>query len=725
MLKEPSDSRCFRNDARLLLFLSLVLLLSVHASALAPLQTMSKPTARIWREDMFDLDLITTMNQCSGTPGAWHMFYLDPTWTTYSSPAGVGGFIAVPTNGIPPGDNDELAVRANGDNLLIAFVDTLMQMMPGPVPDATDSGIYAKITHPGGTGKAMLYLRLKHVGGVPVSGYALELDDSSPPGSLILNLYELTPGPPPSPPGFNLIASATGTSSLQGIYHARFEVTGQMPITLAGSAWPIGMAERDACGAVPMVQSNATVAVASGFGGIGMRDAAGMDQIMFDDMVHYDIAVKSPITVTLLGFQGGGHFFAQVGNGNPDCPPIDVGAGYGPANKWCTPACLQMLMDYWDNRANNPALPFQLPQEQIAHVCNVNDIGRPGVPPNEFRVWTGAAMNYPGTQLDDSRRAIHFSWISQSLDGMVAGGYQGMRNVGPPSPSALMGPYGWSARCSTDGAGGWIPCSLAAGTPPSSAQKLRNFLDLGYPIILHLPPGMIWFPENSEKEAPSVDPVPMTEIGHSVICIGYHLTNPNAPMLNYFEFHDPWHGPNVWVDEATLFGLDSGITLPEPLLQPSIWYAAGGPYTWGGPWDIVGIPSGNLSGTFPVDATATYSDPIQMVMGPAALPVFPVDNATAEIAVSGGMEKVEGMNPQPLPSINISGSQGVASLIMNVTDPSPPDYVLRSDAWGSLFGMMAPPPSSTSYPVYIDEIGGYNQERVTLSGLGIRYWDQY
>ncbi len=679
------------------------------ASALQPIATLSRRTARMWREDLFDRDLINSINNCTG---AMHNWYYDPTWLFYSTPGGVGSVSWVTTNGMPPSVNDEMDIQPSLDTLTIAFVDsTLPGLSPGPIAAATDQGLFCKVTNATETvGEAgYLFLRLDHKLGIPITGYALELDDTSSPGTLQLSLYELTPGPPPAAPVFNLIATATGfPASASGVYHARFEATGLVPVRLEGSAWPVGMAERDATAGsgIPMIAAPAVNQYATGYAGVGVRHATG-GQYYFDDMVHYVIDRWSPITTTLLGCQGGGHYFSQVGNGNPDCP--QGGAGFGPANMWCTVACLHILMDYWDNRADNPStgLAVRIPQDQVGHVCNVNQVS---IAPNEFLVWTGVpAGNQPGTAIDDSRRAIHFSSLSNSADFAILGGYSGLRNVGPPSPLGPTGPYGYSARCSADGGKGWITMSLAKGTPPSSASKLRSLLAHGYPIIIHIPPGMAWFPWGSDKEEESGGATaPQTEIGHTVVCIGFHLENPETPGLNYFEFHDPWHGPNVWVSEAFLFGADSGITLPEPLNFPSGWYLAGGPFTWGAAWETLGLPAGTLNTPTAVQPSITYPDPIQVIMNPPEAGIFAnVVPALAELSHGGGLAIQSGANPQNLNLIVSSGTVDSPTWPISV---NPGTTVLRVDGWA---GLAPPLPVSSSYPLgYQDELGGFNQEKV-------------
>ncbi len=164
--------------------------------------------------------------------------------------------------------------------------------------------------------------------------------------------------------------------------------------------------------------------------------------------------------------------------------------------------------------------------------------------------------------------------------------------------------------------------SLAGGTPPSSASKLRALLGAGYPILLHLPAGMPWLPMNSERETSGATP-PFTEIGHSVLCIGYDLQNPADPLANAFEFHDPWHGPNVWVTEAALFGTGWAGVVPEqePLSSPTAWYSAGGPYTWGAPWSAAPLTTGTLqSAPFNVQPNVTYTDALLQAIGAAAIP---------------------------------------------------------------------------------------------------------
>ncbi|MBE7560742.1 hypothetical protein HS125_18085 [bacterium] len=689
--------------------LACLLLTCVHvAEALQPPATLSRPTARMWREDLFDRDLLNSINLATGVLHTW---YYDPTWSFYSAPAGVGSASVVITTGLPPSVNEEMALASATDALTLAYVDysnAALQTFPAPMPAATDQGLFAKVTHPHPLAgeRALLLVRMQHLAGVPVGGYALELDDVSTPGSLTLRLYELSAGAPPgSPPLFNLIASATGLpADASGLYHARLEATGAGPVALSASAWPIGMAERDATlgGGAPMLAANATLVYSTGFAAVGVRPG----RYLFDDMVHYVIHRWTPITTTLVGYQGGGHYFAQVGNGNPDAPA--GGAGFSPANKWCTVAAVHMLFDYWDNRADNPTGPgvVRLPQDQIGHVCNVNQVN---IAPPQFLIWTGVPFgNMPGTTISDSRRAVHFSARSNSADGLVAGGYTGLRAMGPPGPSGLPGPYGLSARSSVDPGGGWVAMSLAAGTPPSSAQKLRNLLLMGLPIILHIPGGMAWIPNGSDKEGETSGfNAPYTELGHSVVCIGFSLVNASDPTVNYFEFHDPWHGPNVWVSEAALFGTG----FPEPLSAPSAWYLAGGPYTWGAPWQAAPVPAGMQSLPVVVNASITYTDAVRAIMAPAIPGVFPVVMpSSAELSSLPVSAILSGANPQALGSIAVSGDVDTATWTL-----SPPSGPVRArvDAWG----LLGPPfPVASSYLAgYVDDLGGYNHEDLLIS----------
>jgi hypothetical protein len=269
--------------------------------------------------------------------------------------------------------------------------------------------------------------------------------------------------------------------------------------------------------------------------------------------------------------------------------------------------------------------------------------------------------------------------------------------------------------------------SQAQGTPPSSADKLRFYLDLAYPIVLHIPAGSGWFPLNSEKEDLSSNLPPDTEIGHSVVCIGYHLNDPATPALNFFEFHDPWHGPNVWVSEATLFGADSGQTVPENqgtygINNPSAWYQQGGPYTWGAPWLVSGLTSGTLTADFVANPIVVYTDLIFAALLPGATPVFPVVPAPqAELSVSGGMSITSGANPQSLNLITTSATLDTPS--WNVQLDANGDFLIRCDAWGDL----APPlPTSTSYPGgYADTIWGYDMQKVTIAGTRVEDWMYY
>lgn len=239
------------------------LLAGAWAFALAPLQTLQKPTTRVWREDLFDRDLIQSNNLCAG---AQHEWYYDPAWTLYKSPTGNGTIAAITTTDVAPSTNDELEFNPAGlDTLMMGFVDTTAQLPAWAA--SKDQGMFAKVT-----------------------------------------LGEL------------------------GVYHARFEVMDNITnVRLAASAWPIGAAERDSWPQAPLEMVfylEAAAPVLAGFGGVGYSEAAGAGSCLFDDLVFYEFgaqsAYPSPITKTLFGFQGGGHFFAQCGNGNPDCP---AGAG--------------------------------------------------------------------------------------------------------------------------------------------------------------------------------------------------------------------------------------------------------------------------------------------------------------------------------------------------------------------------------------------------------------
>jgi hypothetical protein len=255
-------------------------------------------------------------------------------------------------------------------------------------------------------------------------------------------------------------------------------------------------------------------------------------------------------------------------------PWFSADSGYPPfppKNNWCTVACLHMLFDYYDHMGNNTN-PF--PSIQIASVCNTDGIGA-------------------GTFQSDARRAAHFSGMSTSFDGRVTNGYS-WRKIGYSviDGDTTMGVNGQEFLVpGTAGMVGWM-----------------EVLNEGYPVIFSGRfPWLIGTPEGSPG-----DTTPnYTEIGHSILLVGYNLNQIN-PLQSLLFFHDPWYGPYV---SYTVAQLQAG------------W--AEGLFIFASPWEVkINAPDTVIKdSSLNVAASVRYTAPtLEYVQpnGPAFPQQFPV-----------------------------------------------------------------------------------------------------
>lgn len=337
-----------------------------------------------------------------------------------------------------------------------------------------------------------------------------------------------------------------------------------------------------------------------------------------------------------------------------------------PPNNWCTVACLHMLFDYYDHMGNNDTA--NLPGPQIASVCNTDDVaGLQAVP-------------YPGTYADDARRAAHFSMISNSADGFVGNGYSWRK-------------IGYSAIDSTDGQDFLLP-----GT--NGMVGWMEVLNEGYPVIFNgYFPWNMGPPGGAEPDPPPDDE---TVLGHSILLVGYDLTN------NLLYFHDPYYGPYV------SYHIDS---LRED------WYT--GSYVFASPWEVkINAPDTVIEDTsFFVSASVRYSAPtVEYVQpnGPAFGQKFPlVDDPIAILQVDSC-------------SIPLAISDPFDTLfLIDRTQSSYACYWSATPTTSGIFGSfrvksvgLLQSTSSNSYPSYQDTIGGIvtgDCANVKSGGAGIRF----
>jgi hypothetical protein len=352
--------------------------------------------------------------------------------------------------------------------------------------------------------------------------------------------------------------------------------------------------------------------------------------------------------------------------GNPHNPTfLPPDPGYPPPpNFWCTVACLHMLFDYYDHMGNDTT---PLPGPQIASVSNTDDVA-------------GLFGGHNGTGAKDARRAAHFSMLSTSADGAVVGGYS-WRKVGYSAVDDTNGRD--FLRPGTNGMVGWM-----------------EVLNEGYPVIFNgYFPWTIGPPEGSEPYPPPEDE---TVIGHSILLVGYDLTN------NLLYFHDPYYGPYV------SYNIDS---LREK------WYS--GNYIFAAPWEVkINAPDTVVEDTsFIVSASVRYTAPtLEYVQpnGPAFGQEFPVvDTPIAVLQVDSC-------------SLPLTVSDPVATLfLIDNTQSSDACYWSAIPKASGVFGGfrvkavgLLYPTNAYSYTGYQDTIGGIvtgDCAKVKSGGTGVRF----
>jgi hypothetical protein len=327
---------------------------------------------------------------------------------------------------------------------------------------------------------------------------------------------------------------------------------------------------------------------------------------------------------------------------DPGYPP------YPPANNWCTVACLHMLFDYYDHMGNKPVPP---PAVQIASVCNTDGSGA-------------------GTLQSDARRAAHFSMLSNSFDGSVIGGYT-WRKIGYSVIDA-------------DTLSGWGQDFLIPGT--RGMVGWMEVLNEGYPVIFN---GRFpWLIDYPPEGAPDTNRPNYTEIGHSILLVGYSLQA--DPMQSRLYFHDPWYGPYVSYTVAQLIA-----GWPE------------GNYIFASPWEVkINAPESLYVDTsFDVAASVRYTAPtVEYVQpsGPAFPQQFPVvDYPIAVLQIDSCSLPLEVTSP-------------VDTLyLIDVTQSSYACFWSAIPSISGIYGSftvkavgLLQPTSSPSYPMYQDTIGG-------------------
>ncbi len=334
--------------------------------------------------------------------------------------------------------------------------------------------------------------------------------------------------------------------------------------------------------------------------------------------------------------------------GSPWFPP-DSGYPAFP-NNWCTVACLHMLFDYYDHMENN-ATPF--PSQQIASVCNTDGLS-------------------PGTLQSDARRAAHFSILSNSADGSVTNGYTwrkiGYSVIDCDTTTIINGQH--FLIPGTSGMVGWMEA-----------------LNEGYPIVFSGRfPWLIGTPEGSPGDTTKPN---YTEIGHSILLVGYSL-NMGNPLQSQLFFHDPWYGPYV---SYTVAQLQAG--WPE------------GNFIFASPWEAkINAPKNIIMGTsFDVSASIRYSAPTVEYVQPngSAFPQqFPV--AAYPIAIlqtdscSLPMDIVNAVDTLYLIRTTQSSYIGQWSAVSGISGVNG-SFRVRT------VGLLQTA-SSASYPSYQDTIGG-------------------
>ncbi len=377
------------------------------------------------------------------------------------------------------------------------------------------------------------------------------------------------------------------------------------------------------------------------------------------------------LAFTIPGFEVGGHYFSQFGNGNQLAGPWALGDPH-----WCTVACLHMLFDYYDNIGTGAITPcyclppFDWAQPQIwasANTC------------------TQGTHNWPGTMADDARRAAHFSIISSSA---------------PPGGFVPAG-YCWRDLGYAAYDGDWT----ALFPPPGSAgiDTLKALLDAHIPLIVHAYNADTIPPLEMEEETEG------TEIGHSLLLIGYNDSDAYFGGVATFEFHDPWRGANV-----KYLQLSGGPGRPG--FYDAVWPNRLGQklFLFAMPWQIefLGPDTVSTNTTFNLQVVVTYPAP------PTVLGAFPLrPQGTATLTLYPGLSFAPGEVPtHNLPLITTMGTSD--STQWQVQSPATPGtYYFGIRACGQIDTT-----HSTSYPTYMDSIGGIIDsvaiEVVLPSGIG-------
>ena len=358
------------------------------------------------------------------------------------------------------------------------------------------------------------------------------------------------------------------------------------------------------------------------------------------------------VLFTLAGMASGLTYTLPVPyhtQGNGFWPPDP---GYPPApNNWCTVACLHMLFEYYEFFPNQTGIYGLFPAQEIANVCNTDDVA-------------GVAGGWAGTMLDDARRACHYSCASVAA-------------LSPPNAEYTWRRYGLSAVEDYTSLMSWPP------------QVWIETLNQGYPVIFNT-----YFPFTGTPPDGSdiTEPPPATEIGHSILLIGYDTDT------QMFIFHDPWYGPFVRYPWA-LFDLTS----------PDCPWRSGS-YLFSAPFDInVFYPETVfVDSTFDIRIEVNYTVPKigrAAFYNPTTPPYFPV-----KFPISMDIKPINTPFGFVLNSLNyaagspvVDSTGGARTFWLNFTAPSEPrNYCGFSFlAYGQVSDM------STSYPAYTDTLGTY------------------
>jgi len=392
---------------------------------------------------------------------------------------------------------------------------------------------------------------------------------------------------------------------------------------------------------------------------------------------HVDFSIKlNPNKITISGFSNKGFYYSQVGNGL-----WRNSANSDQNNFWCSAACMHILCDYYDNVSNLAGIQNTqpnittggnlLPQEEIAHVMNVNDCGNAsgGTAGN---VYTGNG-SWLGSIRDDVRRAGHFSNLSNSRDNAIKSGYSWQQTMD-------------SRLGYTSIAGNW--------DTNKTLTQLKSILNHGYPVILHLRSWLLRpvegrvIPEGAIRTSQE----PETVLGHSVLLIGYDDSTGN-PDIDTFEFHDPWFGPNVRYTQSVFYNY----VWPESGMFGTYRY-----YQVTAPWDRdIILVLDNYSGLSGLQGQLTSTVKYTEGYLPATGLGGSVSGSQSFLTFepTSGILILSGINPRSLnPSLGVSGTSGSASWTVQGDEIN--NYSIKSEGYGMISAI------STSYGGYSDDIGG-------------------